>query len=111
MYKQGDIVFLPFPFNDNLAKSKERPAVILSTKSLGNNRFIVAKVTSSLYNDNFSFPLFNRDVDFEMAKPSEVRYNEIFTIDITLIRKKIGRLTTDGLERLLNMAKYNFEKE
>ncbi len=57
-YKQGDIVFVPFPYTDNLSISKQRPVIILSKNSINRTSYIVAKVTSVIRNDYFSFPIF-----------------------------------------------------
>ena len=46
MYKQRDIVFLPFPFSD-LAGAKQRPALILSNESKKNSQdYICCLITS-----------------------------------------------------------------
>ncbi|MEK7253541.1 MAG: type II toxin-antitoxin system PemK/MazF family toxin, partial [Bacteroidota bacterium] len=45
--KQGTIVLVPFPFTDQPAKSKRRPAIIISNQSLNSiGDIIVAAVTS-----------------------------------------------------------------
>jgi mRNA interferase MazF len=48
-YKQGDIIFIPFPFTD-LSNKKQRPAVIVSRHSINYPNYIVAKITSVIRN-------------------------------------------------------------
>lgn len=108
MYKQGDIVLCPFPFTDSLQTSKSRPVVIVSKDSQNKYGYIVVKVTSVIRNDDYSFPILKRDINFEIDRASEIRINEIATISNSLIVKKMGEMTKDGLERLLDAIHSNF---
>lgn len=57
MYKQGDIVKVPFLFSDDRG-SKPRPAVIISNINVNNtNDVIMAQITAKPRKDNFSFHL------------------------------------------------------
>ncbi len=86
-YKQRDIILLPFPFTDNVAISKKRPGIIISNTTT-KNTFIVAKITSTIKNGDYSFLLNNDDLDFVLNYKSEVRTDQIFTIHKTAIIKK-----------------------
>lgn len=108
MYKQGEIVFVPFPYNEDLKISKDRPVVIVSKSVSIYNTYIVCKITSSIKNDNYTFPIFERDVETSLRSASEVRTNEIMTISGQLIRRAISRFKHDALNNLLNMVKDNF---
>jgi len=88
-YKQGDIIFIPFPFTDLFSK-KQRPAVIVSKDSINYPNYIVAKITSVIRNDKFSFKINSFDIDRELVKESEVRINEIFTVHESIIIKKFS---------------------
>jgi len=55
-YRQGDIIFIPFPFTD-LSNKKQRSAVIVSRDSINYPNYIVAKITSVIRNDKFSFKI------------------------------------------------------
>ncbi len=50
MYKQGDILLIPYPFTD-LSKTKKRPVIVISKKTHKGN-YVVAKITSVIRNDN-----------------------------------------------------------
>ncbi|MEN0045706.1 MAG: type II toxin-antitoxin system PemK/MazF family toxin [Bacteroidota bacterium] len=67
MYKQGDIILIPYPFTD-LSTTKQRPAVIVSNKKSNKFRgdYIVAKVTAFIRNDDFSFALASHNLDQPM---------------------------------------------
>lgn len=92
-YKTYDIVLIPFPFTDS-ELSKNRPALILSSDKLFNNKInhsIAAMITSI---QHYAWPF---DVEIEelkacgLSKPSIIRL-KLFTIDHRLIRSKIGVL-------------------
>ena len=88
---QGGIILLPYPFND-IASSKQRPAMVLSVDSLNHSSYIVAKITSNIHNDRFSFSLQNSELTQPLKYPSEVRINELFTAHHSLIIRKFGSL-------------------
>ena len=111
MYKQGDIITVPFPFEDDLSKRKVRPVVIVSKDSVNKNSYIVLKITSVLHKSPFGIPISTRSVDFEMMRPSEIISNDMMTISESLIIKKLGRINRDILETLSNVVKDNFEIE
>lgn len=111
MYKQGDIVFVPFPFEDNLRQSKPRPVLIISKDSINKRSYIVLKITSVLEKSQFGIPISKRNVDFDLLRPSEIISNDIMTISESLIIKKLGRINRDILETLSNVVKDNFEIE
>lgn len=111
MYKQGDIVLIPFPFEDDLTTTKQRPAVIISKDSINKGSYIVIKITSVLGKSVFGIPLFKRDVDFEMQRDSEIISNDIMTISQSLIAKKLGRLKSHALTTLSDVVRDNFEIE
>jgi mRNA interferase MazF len=108
MYKQGDIVFVPYPYTDDLTATKQRPVVILSRNSHNRYQYIVAKITSVIRNDSFSFPIFNHEIDFSLDRASEVRVNDLATISHKLFKKKLGAFTKDGLQKLLVVIQDNF---
>ena len=110
-YKQGDIVLVPFPYTDNLSVSKQRPVIILSKNSINKTSYIVAKITSVIRNDYFGLPIFKIDIDFDLPKPSEIRTNEIMTVDETLIIKKIGCMKKTGLQKVIPMLQDHLEVE
>jgi mRNA interferase MazF len=109
-YKQGDIILLPYPFTD-LSNSKQRPAVIISKDSINKQNYIVAKITSVIRNDKFSFPIAPTDIDRELKYESEVRTNEVFTVSPTIIIKKFASFKKEPLKKLTEKVKDNITVE
>ena len=70
--------------------------------------FIVAKITSVIHQDRFSFPLHKANLTFDLDKPSEIRTNELNTVHKTTIKHKIGELKPQALQQLLELIKANF---
>ncbi|OGS35867.1 MAG: hypothetical protein A2293_07370 [Elusimicrobia bacterium RIFOXYB2_FULL_49_7] len=92
MYQQGDIVIVSFPFTD-AANSKPRPAIVLSNRIVNNSQdVILAQITATIRNDNFSFALEDRFVDTPLNRQSEIRCHKIFVMEKRLIKKKISNL-------------------
>jgi mRNA interferase MazF len=109
-YSQGDIILLPYPFTD-LSNTKQRPAVIISKDSVNKQNFIVAKITSVIRGDRFSFPIAPIDIDRELKYDSEVRTNEVFTVSQTLIIKKFASFKKESIKRLTEDIKDNISVE
>ena len=106
-YKQGDIVLLPYPYSD-LSASKPRPAIILSQESFQGD-FLVAKITSNLHNDSDSFLIDTTHLLGVLPSASEVRCNNISTIDKRTILKKYATLNKTALQLLCAQIKINFD--
>lgn len=109
-YSQGDIILLPYPFTD-LSNTKQRPAVIISKNSVNSDNYIVAKVTSVIRNDRFSFPIHPDEIDRELRYKSEVKTNELFTIHHSIVLKRFASLNRDALSRLTDLIKENISIE
>ena len=108
LYKQGDIVLLPYPFSD-LSQSKPRPSVVISHRESINGDLIVVKITSNLHNDSDSFILEPQKLNGVLPALSEVRCNQISTIDKRIVMKKYASLNQDALKSLCEKIKLNFE--
>ncbi|MFM2311997.1 MAG: hypothetical protein RLZZ04_1273 [Cyanobacteriota bacterium] len=94
IYKQFDVVVVPFPFTD-ANKTKRRPALVLSDRdSLTTDKSILAMITTK------NHPLWSLDTVIEdleatgLNVPSIIRF-KLFTLDNNLIIKKIGSLSED----------------
>ncbi len=105
-YKQGDIVFLPYPYTD-LSDTKQRPAVIISRDAINGQNYVVAKITSVIREDMFSFPIAPPDIDVNLRYRSEVRTNEIFTVHASLIIKRFASFRKETLIKLTDKIKGN----
>ena len=109
-YNQGDIILLPYPFTD-LSEIKQRPDVIISKDSINKQNYIVAKITSVIHSDKFSFSIAPTDIDRELKYESEVRTNEVFTVSSTIVIKKFASFKKDALQRLTDSIKENISVE
>ncbi len=105
-YKQGDIVWVKYPFSDQPNKAKARPAVVVSYERSNqlDHDLIVAPVPSRLRGDAFSFLLAPDDTDDALPQMSEVRSNKVVTIRSMLMEKKITQLTSEALKRLIQQV-------
>ena len=91
---QGDIVLVNFPFSD-LSDSKRRPAIVVSNAHVNKTSdIILAAITSTIRNDEFSFSLPNTILTTPMHSTCEVRCHVLFTADKTVVIKKISALKT-----------------
>ena len=109
-YNQDDIILLPYPYTD-LSNTKQRPAVIISKDSVNKQNYIVAKITSVIRRDRFSFPITPTDIDRELKYESEVRTNEVFTVSHTIIIKKFASFKKEPLKSLTESVKDNISVE
>jgi len=93
IYKQFDVVAVPFPFTD-LNADKKRPALVLSTEGFNNQsrNCILAMITSQ---NNPDWPLdtqIGSILKAGLKTPSKVRM-KLFTLDSRLIVRKLGGLS------------------
>ncbi len=82
MYKQRQIVLVPFPYSD-LSGNKRRPVLIVSNDSY-NKAFddvLVCVITSNLRQDRYSVLLSNDDLEIGiLPESSVVKSHKLFTI-------------------------------
>jgi len=87
-----DVVVVPFPFTDR-ARTKNRPALVLSTQSFNqNNHTLLAMITSKQHP---SWPGDSPIDNYEAAGlnlPCIVRF-KLFTLDNRFVLRKIGHLS------------------
>lgn len=92
MYKQREIVLLPFPYSD-LTAVKRRPVLVLSNNSY-NNKFkdiVVAAITSNVFLDEFSIDLNNEDLEYGLLpEKSIVKIGKLFTANQESVIKKFS---------------------
>jgi mRNA interferase MazF len=64
MYKQGDIVLIPFPYSD-LSTTKQRPVLVLSNTTYNKSQsdLVVAAITSNLISKTYSIKITDDDLD------------------------------------------------
>ncbi len=102
---KGDIVLITFPFTD-LSGSKLRPAVILTDTNLDLTvSFITTQVQWQESTDVILLPnLTNR-----LKRQSLIRTSKIATLDRSLVKGLLGRLTPNELTELNNKLKLLFQ--
>ena len=103
MYKQGDIIAVNYPFSDNPALSKLRPAIVISNTLSNNsdNDLLIAPITSILRNDIFSMQLVDNQLTISLPENSEIRCNKITTLRKSLVIRKISALKPAFHQELL----------
>ena len=106
-FRQGDIVLIPYPYTD-LSGTKKRPVVVISKTSINNENLIVAKITSVIRNDIFSVNIKPGNINNQLKYNSEVRTNEIFTVNKSLVIKRFATFYNGPLKLLINKISENF---
>ncbi|OGT36726.1 MAG: hypothetical protein A3F12_00385 [Gammaproteobacteria bacterium RIFCSPHIGHO2_12_FULL_38_14] len=93
-YKPFSVVVLPFPFTET-AKTKKRPALIISTEQFQqeNGHTAVLMITSAQHSNWFGDHLIQDLKHAGLSVDSYVR-QKIFTVDLRLIEKRVGMLST-----------------
>ena len=105
IYKQFDIVAVPFPFADT-ATSKKRPAIILSSDEFNQKtkHSVMAMITSARNNAWFAdIPITNLS-SAGLPKPSVIRM-KLFTLDHRLILNSLGTLSKKDQNTLYKTTK------
>lgn len=98
-FVKGDVVVVPFPFSD-LTQAKRRPALVIS--KLEGDDLILCQITSQSIKDNYAISL--DDKDFEtggLKQTSNVRPNRIFTADSHIVLYKVGNLTGEKFNEVI----------
>lgn len=102
---KGDIVLITFPFTD-LSGSKLRPAVVLAQTTLDLTvSFITTQLQWQEPTDVQLFPTSSNGI----RKDSLIRTSKVATLDKTLARGLLGRLTNSDLNELNTKLKLLFQ--
>lgn len=92
IYKQRDIVLVPFPYSD-LSAAKKRPVLIVSNDTY-NQHFddvLVCVITSNRYKDAYSVNLTDKNLETGiLPEPSVVKTHKLFSIHKSKIIKKFS---------------------
>ncbi|CAG5091237.1 Transcriptional modulator of MazE/toxin, MazF [Thermobacillus xylanilyticus] len=97
MYKQGDILLIPFPFTD-LSSTKQRPVLVLSNTKYNesNQDIVVAAITSNLTEKEYSILITANDLDEGKLKvDSLIRADKIYTFSNQIVIRKFGHLKAE----------------
>ena len=114
-FKRGEIVLLPFPFDD-LSGAKKRPVLIVSSNDFNkiSRTIIVVEITSNLRSgfQELNIEISDDDVDrypnTKPLKPSIVKPYVIFSVNKKLVIKKIGILKDEKLKEVFLMLRKIF---
>ena len=91
-YEVGDILLIKFPFTD-LSNAKKRPVLVIQNEnSMGD--FVCFQITSK---DTQSCLTLIKDNDLSAGKltlTSYVKYDKCFTLNSSIVDKKIARVNT-----------------
>ena len=94
-FGRGDVVLAPFPFSD-LSGSKVRPALVVSSGTIGNDVILVAIssiVRASLVASDFLLETTHSDFPATGLKVRSVfRAHNLTTIEASLILRRLGRI-------------------
>jgi len=105
IYKQRELVLLPFPFSD-LTSAKVRPALVLSTDVYNTDcdDVIVCALTTNLSRTDYSVLIQQTDLESGVLKvPSRVKVDALIQADQSLILTSIGRLKASVFEQVLTI--------
>ena len=99
-FVKGDVVIVPFPFSD-LSGSKRRPALVL-IDLLGDD-LLICQITSNPKDDLLAQALRTEDfVSGSLPVNSFIRPLRIFTIDKHIVSRKIGQVSSDRLNKVID---------
>ncbi|HDN79692.1 MAG TPA: type II toxin-antitoxin system PemK/MazF family toxin [Chloroflexi bacterium] len=106
IYKQRDIVLVPFPFSD-LSGRKVRPVLILSNDSYNQRSadVIVCGLTTNLKPTPYSIIIDVTDVEQvgTLRHRSKIKVDAIASLEQSILIKRIARLKASVFEQVLAM--------
>lgn len=111
MFKQKEIVLVPFPYSD-LSAAKRRPVLIISNNDY-NEKFpdiVVCVITSNIFKDDFSVIL--NDADLEtgiLPEKSVIKCHKLFTIEQSQIIKKFSTINAKKFEEVRTIVNNLFQ--
>ena len=104
MYKQKEIVLVPFPYS-NLSSTKRRPVLVVSNNHYNQNfpDTLVCVITSNLFKDDYSVTLNDADLEIGiMPEQSVIKCHKLFTIEQSQIIKRFSIINDKKLEDVIN---------
>ena len=103
MYKQREIVLVPFPYSD-LSSSKRRPVLIISNNSYNASfpDILVCVITSNLFKDQYSVVLTDHDLEMGiLPEQSVIKCHKLFTIEQTKILRRFSVVNEQKFDEAL----------
>jgi len=109
IYNPWDIVVVPFPFVDK-TKAKPRPALVLSDADFNKEGLVVLSMITTVRKIAHSFDMTIKDLmTTGLNAPSVIRW-KIFSLDLPIIRNKIGTLSYNDQVNCMNVMNTIFPK-
>lgn len=105
--EKGDVIVTPIPFSD-LSGIKKRPALVVAGMR-GDDVVVCAITTQIARQDEYSIAL--EVGDFEEVEPgvfwnsSYIRANKIYTIEKSIVIKKLGKISGKKLGEVIEAVK------
>ena len=105
IYKQGDVILIPFPFTD-LATLKKRPVLVLSSSRFNRQGgdIIIAAITSRLLRVK-SASTYELNTQEQKAaglpKRSVVKVAHLVTVEKIMVQKRIGYLPKQSMGEII----------
>ena len=109
-FEQGDVVLLELPFT-NYIGSKLRPVLVVSSNELNSlgDDLIVLKITSKTHFREFQVELTQEDLlEGKLKKKSYIDCSSVFTVEKSLVIKRIAKLTPEKLQEVKSTLKRTF---
>lgn len=104
--KQGDVWVADVLFKGS-RQTKQRPVIIVGNELALDVDVIIAPVTSQMARDQFDVVLEYWE-EAGLLKPSVARTSKITSVHGSELKRHIGKLHNNDLERVLNMCKRLF---
>lgn len=112
MYKQREIVLVPFPYSD-LSAVKRRPVLIISNNSY-NKKFpdtLACVITTNLFKDEYSLSLKDSDLEIGfLPEASIIKCHKLFTIEQSKLLKRFSILSEAKFHEVVNVFDKLIEK-
>ena len=96
IYNTGEILLLRFPFAEARG-AKQRPALVLL--DAGDSDIVVARITTQIYSTQYDVAI----IDWSNAgllAASTVRLHKLATLEKSLVKRQLGRLTKTDSTRI-----------
>jgi mRNA interferase MazF len=108
IYKQGDVLLVPYPFTDQ-GGTKQRPAVVLSGTVYNQSHpdLILAPITSQITHTQDEIILSNWKTA-GLLKPSSVK-PLLSSLETSLVRRKLGKLSPSDVDQIRALFTRIFE--
>jgi mRNA interferase MazF len=116
-FNQGEILLLPFPFDD-LSGAKKRPVLVVSSDDFNrvSRTIIVVEITSNIQSGFQELNVLIEDKDVNRYTntkpliPSIVKPYVIFSVSKGLVLKKIGVLRGEKLKEVFSALEKTLER-